>query len=1304
MLQFLLRYCVIYLRWAGWCVLFGAMLVSMLLLTLRYWLLPDIGKYRNEIAMAISQASGQKIDIDGIHANWTGLRPHLLLHGVRVFDSSGNPAVDFPQIQGTVSWRSVLHGELNFHEIVIDQPALFAQRDADGYLNIAGAVLNNAQQENSFLDWLLRQRRLIINQATIYWQDDLRDAPLLYLESVSLRLQNGPGGKRHRFGLRAVPPKALAAPVDIRGDIIGNSISALSTWQGRLFVRLQDVDLNGLQNWITLPSELTVKRGRVDLRAWVDVDAGNLAGWAADISLQDGGIRFAQHLPLLEIDSLHGRLGKKRIEEAPELGEVWYAHHLSVGLSNRPITHPATIEWQVLEGESSATDNNLRVEALDVGVFASLVAALPVEDSLHKLLSELSPEGIVELANINWQGTWSKKTSFGIKGSFNNIALQSFGGYPSFRGVSGNIDTTERNGVVNLISKNLEIGKAKQLEEKIRLSSLAGQFNWEASPDREVVLLNFDDVTFSSEAGSGSMAGRFTFRGDMPGNINLKGNLAQADLSHIKQYIGWIAGKTKSSAVNKAAINGSLTNAKFEVQGALNGNSSNNEDRLALYVETNIQDAVVKFSDDWPSISNIAGKLFLQDDALEIALSAASFSDIDLQDITLQFTNLYTENTVVQVKGAAEGDASEMVALIQKSPLGPRTGELLKNTTISGKGRLQLDMTLPMKQEDLSRIKMAGRFQFMNNRIDFGRYVPDLEKISGAIDFTESSMAFDKLHAQALGGPVEIYTMPLPDGSLRITANGRANFDRLQPDAATEPTSLLQLWARFLKGGTDWQAMMDIERGGVSIVAESLLEGMESALPAPFSKTAMEVIPVRFEKHFVKPQDDLVRFSYGQIVSVELERIREKAYYYHPVRGAISFGGVKIQSGIPGTQIHGAISKLEWDQWRDLIKLHGEIDALSGHVGRGLDGILTESTQFDLRIGELEFLGGYFNDSTLAIDRQNKIWKIHVASKEIVGMIDWYEAIPQRVVARLSKLVMPESAQESIVIPRKQNRPRDWPAVDIEAEELVVKEKLLGRLKLEAAQKESGWEIEKLAVEHSDSSLQAKGIWQNRVPPFRVRHNFLLESGNVGKFLKRHGYQDRIARGEGELAGSLEWVGSKPFSIDFPSLTGDLELMIQRGQFPKLKPGIGKLLGIFDLKSLPRRLTLDFYDIFGKGFGFDYFHGNINIRDGIATSNELHVTGSAADLAVSGELDLVKETQSLNLKVFPSLGLVTPVAGIAAMIATQSLQDPFDRVLLSEYAITGSWSAPVVIRLDNNKGKLESPVNQSGNMVFEVQD
>ncbi|MEB2331333.1 MAG: YhdP family protein [Nitrosomonas sp.] len=1288
----LLRHCTVCLGWAGRGFLLVAILACLLLLALRYWILPDIGKYRSDIAAAMTRVAGQPVRIDSIRANWDGLRPHLSMQGVSVSDRQDEPVLVFPEIEGTVSWRSLLRGELNFHEIIIDRPALVTRRDVKGVLHIAGVTLGENQQESGFLDWLLRQRRLIIRQAVIYWQDELHRRPVHYFESVNLHLQNKRGGRRHQFGLQAHSSDPLFSRVDLRGDVTGDSVRTLSAWQGRLFIQLQDVDLGSWQEWMTLPADLVLKKGKGSMRAWADIRAGILARWVSDISLRGTAVHVARQLPVLEIDRLHGRWGWHETEDAKGVNRQWFARGMSIELNGLPLTGPIDASWRVLNPKDGGLPiHSLQAGGLRMDVLTRLAASLPVEEALHESLSRLSARGMVKHVNLEWRGDWTKKPPFRINAGFSDLAVQSFDDYPAFSGISGIVDATEAGGSLFLSSKNVEISKSQSLGEKFRFDSLIGRVDWKTAADHAVTRIKFSDIAFESDAGSGTLQGNCAFDREMPARIDLTGGLSHADMHLLGEYATWMADETWKDKLDKATLSGKLSDAKFHLRGVLNGRSADKKGAFSIHAETAISNAGIKISDDWPEVSDMAGRVSIQDGALDLSLSSASVAGIRLQKFMLQSDDVYADRPEIRIKGMAEGESGEMATLLRRVDVGPHVGELLGQAEFSGKGRLQAEVALSVGQEKFSVTRMQGRYQFVDNRIDLDRYIPDFHQVNGSLIFTESGVVLEGIRAQVMGGAVEFSSASLPEGGVSITARGRADFDHFRPDAnLVKRVDLSQLWTQFIRGGSAWQAAVEVESGKVGIVVESSLEGVELMFPAPFSKTAAEVIPVRLEKVFTLPRDDHVHFHYGDILTAEFQRIREKAHYYHPVRGIISFGGHGTLPQDRVTRVEGSVSRLEWDQLRELFKRHAGMDASLDHTARGLDNILTRSVQFDLHIGQFEFLSSYFNDTHFSIDRQGESWRVDVSSQEVDGRIDWQAASPQKVVARLSRLKIPEDAPENILTPYKHDPPGDWPAVDIEADELFVKGGLLGQMKLSAVQRQDGWLVENLDIRHPNSRLQANGLWENHKPPYRMYSHIRLQSSNIGKLFKRHGYPGRIARGKGVLEGNLDWAG-KPFSVDFATLYGSLQLDAQHGQFTELKPGIGRLLGVFDLKSLPRRLTLNFYDVFGKGFGFDELNGHISIKSGVASVDDLYIAGSAAELILKGEWDLVNETQTLNLKVFPSFGLATPIAGIAAMIAKRALQDPFDRVLLNEYAITGSWSDPVVVRLDEERDKVEQP-------------
>jgi uncharacterized protein YhdP len=125
------------------------------------------------------------------------------------------------------------------------------------------------------------------------------------------------------------------------------------------------------------------------------------------------------------------------------------------------------------------------------------------------------------------------------------------------------------------------------------------------------------------------------------------------------------------------------------------------------------------------------------------------------------------------------------------------------------------------------------------------------------------------------------------------------------------------------------------------------------------------------------------------------------------------------------------------------------------------------------------------------------------------------------------------------------------------------------------------------------------------------------------------------------------------------------------------------------LQALPKRITLDFRDVFSKGFQFDQIRAAARVQRGVMSIGEFQMRGSSAEVRMSGEVDLARETQDLKVRVIPSLGdsasaavaIVNPIAGVAAAIAQRVLKDPLGRIFAYDYAVTGSWTDPKVAKL-----------------------
>jgi uncharacterized protein YhdP len=161
--------------------------------------------------------------------------------------------------------------------------------------------------------------------------------------------------------------------------------------------------------------------------------------------------------------------------------------------------------------------------------------------------------------------------------------------------------------------------------------------------------------------------------------------------------------------------------------------------------------------------------------------------------------------------------------------------------------------------------------------------------------------------------------------------------------------------------------------------------------------------------------------------------------------------------------------------------------------------------------------------------------------------------------------------------------------------------------------------------------------------------------------------------------------------VDYASLAGTLNLDIESGQFLKADPGLAKLLGVLSLQSLPRRLTLDFRDVFSQGFAFDRIRGDAQIQAGVASTQNLQMKGVSAAVMMSGNADLTRETADLHVVVVPEINAgtasliaawINPAVGLSSFLAQLLLRGPAIAAATQEFQIKGPWADPQIIQIE----------------------
>jgi uncharacterized protein YhdP len=336
-------------------------------------------------------------------------------------------------------------------------------------------------------------------------------------------------------------------------------------------------------------------------------------------------------------------------------------------------------------------------------------------------------------------------------------------------------------------------------------------------------------------------------------------------------------------------------------------------------------------------------------------------------------------------------------------------------------------------------------------------------------------------------------------------------------------------------------------------------------------------------------------------------------------------------------------------------------------------------------------------------------WQASINSTQANGYLTWAEpstgAGLGKVTARLSSLVIPESASNDVqALLDGKGTTTTIPALDVVVERFELFSKQLGRLELQAnnAQLPNAreWRVSKLSLANPDGALNGTGKWVSKDGVHTTSLDFNLDIADAGKLLERFGFADTLKGGKGSLKGDIAWKGL-PYSLDLPSLSGQIALNVEKGQFLKQDPGAAKLLGVLSLQALPRLLKLDFHDVFSEGLAFDGITANAAINHGIARTENLKMHGVAATVLMDGSADIANETANLHVVVIPEVNLgtaplvyalaVNPVIGLGSFLAQLFLSAPVMKALTYHMQVAGPWKAPVVTKLDAPKIEPTAP-------------
>lgn len=1238
-------------------------LVTSTVLGLRYYLLPHVTDYRDTIAAHASTAIGQRVTIGDIAAGWDGLSPHFDLRKISIFDSANRPALQFDHIEASLSWLSFLVGEPRLDNLTIHEPRLTIRRETDGTIYVAGISLNGPSQPD-FPNWLLRQQEIVVSNAAVVWQDDLRHAPALSLEKLNLLIER-PFSRSlmdyHRFGLTAIPSVGTSHPIDLRGNVYGGDVANTSKWHGTLYAATEGTEISGWRTWLPLPP--TFMQGFGTMHLWADFANNTVQKTTANIALSNVLTRFNDDKPPLSLRQLSGRIEWQKQDAG---GYTFSATRLALDAEHGLNIVNGSLNWQLTK---DTITGDMKVDALALEPLVALADYLPIGDNNRQTLATLAPTGTLQHLNLHWQSRQEKLEKYALRAGFTNLGMLPAVGMPGFSGLSGTLDADERSGKLRIDAQQATLNLDKVFRQPIPANRLSAQVLWSNNPTREIRITN---LAISNPHLSGTINATYRDDGIKGGYLDLTGDIRNADAKYASLYYPINLGKETLHWLDTSIFGGRSDDVKVRVKGYLDDYPYIGGKNGEFSVTATIRDGLVDYANDWPKLEGLHLKLKFYENKMLLSEAQGRMLGMQIANTTVRINALDAEHPLLEIDGHAQGPVQDGLNFIAKSPIRAAINQFTDGMKGSGSGKLTLKLSMPV--DDVNSPHVNGSYTISNGTLDGDGEWPALERINGKLDFTESSIKAERVQATLYGAPIAFNLNSGSNGRVDIRARGRITQTGLR-QAFNHP-----LMDR-LYGSADWRGQITVQnkRTDFSIDFPDLL-GLSSTLPYPFDKPAETRTPLRVERKLTS-DGDAVALTYGtgeRAVSVRLVRSQKPAGIVMD-KADVRFAGDPHPANIArGIALGGTLTRLDADQWMSVLGAKKTDDS----------GMSLASTK--LKLGSLDIFGKRINDLQIDAKAESGNWKSSIKSREIVGDITWLPHGHGQIIARLDSLIIPESAPPKLTESDDAARTQDYPAISLVANNFEARGKQLGKLELHANQEGTNWNIESLRLENPDFVIAMSGAWQNWRRHATTRLNITMDANDLGKTLERFGYPGAVKDSTATLKGTLSWPEG-PQAFTPSALSGAFSLNVSKGQFLKIQPGVGRLLGIISLQNLPRRLLLDFRDIFSSGFAYDKISGDVKITQGVMRSDNFVMDGTSAKVEISGETNLARETQNLHVKVSPalsdSLSLAAfaggPAVGLAAFVAQKLLRDPLNKIASYEYDIVGTWDDPKEVKSES---------------------
>ena len=1218
----------------------------------------------------------QGISFEEISGEWRQINPVLSLRKVSVSSDQMVESLNIDQIELEIdALSSLLTGNLVIHDIDGTVDHFTIVKDKNKVWSVNGIPISAENSDGdvnitSLLSAIPRNLNIHINLLRV--QDMLSETnyDVRGVES-SIQLLD----QIFHIKLYADLPQQLGKQLSLVGRFRHDFSHA--------YLELEDI---AVLEWAELlDTSLTmVEKGRLNGQFWLSLykpDLINVSGKFAIDDLQIGSGKAVKPVAVSldqQFNLTHSNnqwILQSSIEDISVDGKNWDA--FSTQLRWQPANNDQVDGW---------------ISAMEIGPvlgIASRLADIPEVEQLRKTKAR------GQLDDAFFSFPLRQPELLRLSTEINNLSSVAASPFPGVKGFSGEVVIDDGKASFELSAKKAKIDFTDQFRVPFDINklNLSAHLNWQ---DKRWILQATDTLVENSDL---KYQGRLWLEGEADANpfMYIRAKFKDGKGSSTSKYIPIkIMPEEATQWIDDGIVDATVPTGDFIFHGRLQQLENYADHMLGEFKITfDVEAAEVSFAPDWPSAIEGFGQIAFHNMAMNIDLSSVSYQSIEKGTANIQIKDFRDSELYVsaQTLSSLQPAFDTWFSL----PVGEDYVSVFEPVvTRNGQVKSQIDLMVPLTSDN-NQVLVDIKLDFKDAELEAPDWGVSLSHINGRLAVTDSIIQGDNINARLFGDPIEVNvaTDEVANRSV-VDANGNVstrNLMKLLPDYLR----------REVEGRSQWDVNLsiansiDLKQGNIlEIDAASNLIGTSLSFPYPAGKSAnvSRQISTRIEL----AEDSSIEFNVESKNGIRTRGFLQKENSESELTGIDIVLNNRLKDTIPdGFRIYGVTDYFPLSDWIEVV--NNSVNADDNESKSSID--VVDSIYLESK--KVDFIQREFTDVRFSMTRKDGYFATDLMSKEAMGSAVIPIMSPQvlPVIIDMDYLQLSELGEGAS---SSEIFPQDLFDVDVNVDKFIYGEKHFTDMDFQARISENQLDVNNFSILHEQVVLKMNGNWRHdeKLGQHLTNLDLTVKGKKVGQAVMDLGYGDFLQDGKIDLTAQIGWADDI-FSFDVDTLLGKAKLKIEDGVLKNVDPGSGRLVGLFSLNALPRRLSLDFKDILVSGLEFEKISGDYEINDGKLMTMNTRMKGESAKIKIEGETDLANRQYNQKMIVTPQIGNTLPVLGsIAAgnavgwglLLLKSIFRKQIDETVQLYYQVTGSWDDPELVLV--NEEEFKKPLDVKG--------